>query len=130
MRLKQQRLIRPLALTATAAMMAMALALVWGTGAAFASTTTVNNSRSNSFKVGGKTLTAKSTAEFRTVNGKPAVLLSGGATLTEVELEKVKCNSVGAKAGEVKTEPLTAELGFINKAKGEVGLEERPTSGT
>jgi len=129
MELKQQRLIRPFALSAAAAMMAMALVLVWGTRAAFASATTINNSRSNSFKVGGKTLTANTTT-VGSLGENPAILTSTGTILTEVELEKVKCNSAGAKEGEVKTKPVTAELGFINKAKGEVGLEERPTTGT
>jgi hypothetical protein len=36
MRQKHHRLIRPFALTATAAMLAMAVALVWGTGVALA----------------------------------------------------------------------------------------------
>ncbi|MGO9319462.1 MAG: hypothetical protein ACLQBY_01475 [Solirubrobacteraceae bacterium] len=43
------------------------------------------------------------------------------------EIDKQPCTSAGAEIGVVKTEPLTAEFGWINKAKGEVGLLERPT---
>jgi hypothetical protein len=48
-----------------------------------------------------------------------------GLGLSETE----RCSSEFSNYGEVKTVPLTLELGWINKAKGEVGLEERPTTG-
>lgn len=37
---------------------------------------------------------------------------------------------MGAESGVVITEPMTYELGWIEKATNEVGLEERPTSGS
>jgi hypothetical protein len=130
MSLKQHRLIRPFALTATAAMLAIAVALVWGAGAAFAATT-VKSSKSNSSDrlAGGKTLTFNASMELTINDEQPATLTSKGDTLTEVALEGVKCHSEGAKEGEVKTEPITLALGWISKAKGEVGLEERPSTG-
>jgi ABC-type phosphate transport system substrate-binding protein len=54
---------------------------------------------------------------------------SMGNVLTHVTLGGISCHSAGAFAGEVKTEPMVQELGFISKAKGEVGLEERPQNG-
>lgn len=39
------------------------------------------------------------------------------------------CKSEGQPTGVVKTLPAILELGWIDKAKGEVGLEERPMSG-
>jgi hypothetical protein len=56
-------------------------------------------------------------------------LKSSGNTLFSTSLGGVKCKSPGAKEGEVKTAPLTATLGFINKAKNEVGLEVKPSEG-
>lgn len=40
------------------------------------------------------------------------------------------CHSLGAEPGVVVTQPMTYELGWINQAAGQVGLEERPTSGS
>lgn len=56
------------------------------------------------------------------------VLTTEGNTFFGVEFNKVKCNSSGAEAGEVKTNPLTGTLGFINKSKNEVGIETAPTT--
>lgn len=41
-----------------------------------------------------------------------------------------KCNSAGAKAGVIKTNPLKGEIGYINKAAHEVGADISPESGT
>ncbi|HEV3047414.1 MAG TPA: hypothetical protein VGY13_08650 [Solirubrobacteraceae bacterium] len=40
------------------------------------------------------------------------------------------CNSPGEPAGIVQTQPTTLELGYIDAKKKEVGIEERPTTGT
>jgi hypothetical protein len=73
------------------------------------------------------TTTTQLQSGCREFMGKPTC----GASWTGVEEEKEKlpCHSEGAQEGEVKLEPITEELGWINKAKGEVGLEERPTNG-
>ncbi len=54
---------------------------------------------------------------------------SGGNTITNVHLNGTACSSPGEPEGVVETEPVTEELGWINKKKKEVGLEERPTTG-
>lgn len=56
--------------------------------------------------------------------------LSGGS-LTPVchAPEGTACHSYGLKAGQIERYPVTAELGFINKAKGEVGIEYKPMEG-
>jgi hypothetical protein len=65
----------------------------------------------------------------------PARSLAGNNIMQGVELHEegeapgIKCHSTGAKEGEVRSESVTEELGFINKAKGEVGIEERPQKG-
>ena len=43
--------------------------------------------------------------------------------------EEIECNSAGAAPGVVKLAPVTEEIGWINKERGEVGLEERPSKG-
>jgi hypothetical protein len=55
----------------------------------------------------------------------------GGAKFVFSKCESAKatgilCNSKGAEPGEVVTEPVMATLGWINKAKGEVGLQLKP----
>lgn len=40
------------------------------------------------------------------------------------------CHSEGASEGEVVTNAMTYQLGYINAKRKEVGIEERPTSGT
>jgi len=49
--------------------------------------------------------------------------------LGAVKHEGVECNSAGASAGNVILKPLTEELGWINKAKQEVGFEQRAKDG-
>ncbi len=44
-------------------------------------------------------------------------------TFTGCEFLGFQCASAGAKAGEVKTNPLKAEIGYVNKAKHEVGVD-------
>jgi hypothetical protein len=50
-------------------------------------------------------------------------------TFTGCELLTRKCNSEGAKAGEIKPFPLKGEVGYINKAKHEVGIDLTAESG-
>jgi hypothetical protein len=56
-------------------------------------------------------------------------LKSSGNIFFNTQLSGIKCKSAGAKEGEVKTAPYTATLGFISKAKNEVGLEIKPNEG-
>src|ERR1700676_265224 len=69
--------------------------------------------------------------DSRPIEGKTATTLSSsGDILSGVKWTGAMCHSAGAKEGEVKTVPTIQELGWIDKAKGEVGLEERPAKGT
>jgi hypothetical protein len=57
-------------------------------------------------------------------------LETSGTTFEGVVMEGVACHSAGAAEGVVNTEPTTLELGYVNAKKKEVGIEERPTTGT
>ena len=65
--------------------------------------------------------------------GQPAKAMKiepGPNTQTGWALEGQACESLGAKDGEVVSEPVVQEFGYINAKRKEVGLEERPASGT
>jgi hypothetical protein len=51
------------------------------------------------------------------------------AVFTGCVSETKTCTSEGEPAGTIKTEELESELGFINRAKGEVGTDFKPASG-
>lgn len=51
-------------------------------------------------------------------------------TFKGCEYIDTKCESKGAKAGEIKTNTLKGELGYIDAAKDEVGVDLTPESGT
>lgn len=53
----------------------------------------------------------------------------GVNTYKGIEFAKQLCTSEGAKLGEVKTNTVALELGWISKAKAEVGILERPAAG-
>ncbi len=50
-------------------------------------------------------------------------------TLSKCSTRGKKCNSVGAKAGTVKTEPILTTLGYINKAENRAGVSFKAASG-
>jgi hypothetical protein len=49
------------------------------------------------------------------------------ATFTGCEIAGIKCSNT-SKAGEIKTNPLDGEVGYINKTKKEVGADLKPES--
>jgi hypothetical protein len=64
------------------------------------------------------------TGEITTaVSGHLTAVFAGCAT------EGKPCHSAGEAAGIIKTEELSSETGYINKAKGEVGTRFKPASG-
>jgi hypothetical protein len=58
-------------------------------------------------------------------SGSAVTLFKG----VEVEGFGLKCNSAGKGPGEVETEPLTEETGWISKANNEAGVDFKPKSG-
>lgn len=64
-----------------------------------------------------------------TISPSRTSILSSGNILNGLQMDGVECHSSKAKEGEVKTEPTIQELGWIDQAKGEVGVEERPREG-
>lgn len=50
-------------------------------------------------------------------------------TYTGCETSKIKCNSVGHGAGEITTTLLRSTIGWLNKAKKQVGVDLAPLSG-
>lgn len=56
---------------------------------------------------------------------------SGRATITNVGCGNPygACTEPGKESGEITTEPLTTELGWIDKSRGEVGIDFKPASG-
>ena len=133
MRPRYNQLIRPFALAATAAMIATTVALTWGSGVVFASIT--YNSKGTISLVGtGEALTYSDYLVLTRIN--KTTLTSTGDTFTGAELllngspTGIKCHSAGANDGEIKTEPIMVEIGWVNKAAGIVGAEERPQEGT
>ncbi len=61
---------------------------------------------------------------------KQNTIATAGNTITGVSIGGEACNSAGAASGEVKTEPTTLEVGNLNEKKKELGIEERPTTGS
>jgi hypothetical protein len=51
-------------------------------------------------------------------------------TFEQCETLAKKCNSIGQAAGTIVTNLLATEVGWINKAKGEVGVDFKPQAGT
>jgi hypothetical protein len=108
---------------------AMFVVCVYAPARASATDITVKTDGGTACCIMGKTFTFKEDSTvYKEV--KAAILTNDtGNTWHNFEFSGSKCESTGAKEGEVKTEPLTAELGYVNKAKGEVGLKEGPSKG-
>jgi hypothetical protein len=73
-----------------------------------------------------KSSSNEGSAEITTATSGTAKTLFKGV---EVEGFGLKCSSAGKSAGEVETELLNEETGWINKAGGEAGVDFKPHSG-
>jgi hypothetical protein len=51
-------------------------------------------------------------------------------TFTGCKFSSISCHSEGAAAGEIKTNPLVAEIGYLNKATKKVGFDIKAETGT
>jgi hypothetical protein len=89
------------------------------------------------FKVNSGALLAETVSKIRATckAGTNAGELTGPQTgkatlkLTGCEVFSLKCSSAGAAPGEIVSNPLSMTLGYINKAKKEVGISLEATTG-
>ncbi len=75
---------------------------------------------------GGTTVSCKATSDSGEITGPKTVIDTVTFSGCESASLKEMCQNAGSKEGEIRTAPLEVTLGFIDKAREEVGEDSRP----